>query len=255
MEIRFFLTVLGISLLTVLFLKSRHAEKVRNFFSSVFFKIEEIQAHRGLWVATLVSIMLLRDYVENFSVPFLNIYDVLMRAEYFLFWIPISLSLMVLASVVTKEKISITSKIVVFLWPIILLPPIIDYVASRGHGIVMTYIFENFSFQYFTFMDISNIGGPATLGIKTEAIFACVVSLFYVFHKTGSTWKATVTPLAVYSGIFFFMSTPALAEKFWKFLVSDSQISFNVTQIVFHILLILIFLVLWGTIYKRQKNA
>ena len=254
MEVLFLLIMLGGPLLLGLFLKTRVGVRIGNFFDSVFQRAEGVQAHAGLWIITLLSIMLLRDYIENFSVPFLNIYDVSTRLEYFLFWVPIALSLMVLAVMVTGEKISKVSKVVVFLWPITLLPPIIDFLISGGNGITMTYILNNFDFQYFTFMDITNIGQPATIGIKIEVILASLIGLFYVFSKTRSVFKTAITPLAVYSGIFFFMSTPVIASRFWKFLVSDTQISFNVTQIVFHLLLILIFVVFWGLIYRKQKN-
>ncbi|MBU1051146.1 MAG: UbiA family prenyltransferase, partial [Nanoarchaeota archaeon] len=252
--ILFVLLFIVLSVMLVLILGAKPLGKFVQFLKRKVRNIENIKIHWSLWLVSIFSIMFIRDFIENYMVWSDFVYPVFMRIEYFLFWVPIFISLTLFLTILTKENISKVAKNVIFFWWITLLPPIIDFILSTGKGLNMTYILpgiHNVSYQFFSFMDILHIGGPATIGIKVEIILACFFSMLYVLMKTKSKIKAVLTPLIVYSLIFFFFITPA----FIPLLGLDIQ-DVYISMIPIHGILILMSLFFWFIFYclERRKH-
>ncbi|RJQ18119.1 hypothetical protein C4573_00150 [Candidatus Woesearchaeota archaeon] len=247
-EFLFFSLILGIPLLVTLLFKQ--TKKVMLWCAERIAAIEKIKASLFLWVVSLFSIMLLRDYLENFMQPLLPVYPPFQRIEYFLFWIPIFLTLCIFIALLSKERLLKVAKAVTFLWAITLLPPIIDFIISAGKGISMAYISGQFHFQYFSFMNLFSLQGPATIGIKIEILLACMFSILYVFVKTKSIWKAAIAPLIVYSTIFFYFITPRFIPLLRRLGI---MLPFDGSMIIIHGLLVSLLVLLWIFLLKKEK--
>ena len=249
----FLAAMLAIPFCVGLLLRVSSLQRLRVLLRRVIAAGEAVEAYWLLWIFGILSFMLMRDYLENFSVGLEQIYNPLTRIEYALFWVPIPLAMSLLLFLLSGERLSRTSRLIVLFWPVTLLPPIVDFIASRGKGIATDYIFNDLSREYLGFMNISSIAGPATLGIKLEILVVCALLFIYVLLKSRSLLRAALTPLFGYSLIFFFFVTPKLVSLLTgrKLFVGH----FNLYMILTHLALFVAFGMVWLVVYYRQEGS
>lgn len=208
------------------------------------------------WIVTFACLVFLRTaFIETF-IYYGDSYKIYLFGGIFihypLFFLVVVLSLMISLHLLTKEEIIKISKIIVFFSPIVLLPPIVDLIISRGKPISVNYI-QNGSpgflmKELLTYMN--NLRGIVSLGLKIEIFIVCLLVSIYVWLKTKNYFKTAIAPFLVYFIIFFYGSLPAIIKILFPsihFQYSDRDMS-----IVFLFLAIIQFPI-WFYFYNKNK--
>ncbi len=194
------------------------------------------------WLAAFLGVVYLRFFFETFSSPsaaFPAAPDALTIAHYFLFFLGVFLSLVLVIRIFTQDIQRIT-KALLFGFPIIWAPPIIDLLISGGKGRMMAYIFSSGQGLWFDFLSWGGSGplGGITPGIRAE-MYAIVFGVgFYVFIK-NSGWqriaKGILSGIAAYLVLLFWLSTPSIVALLVDFFgkLPFSSDAFSVALSVF----------------------
>lgn len=163
------------------------------------------------WFLLFYGIVLARNLLESY----LEKPHKLMALENLLFnypvwfaalYLSIALSVSVLAG---KKPLEVLKKVIIFS-PIILIVPIIDFIASSGQGYLLKYLIGNTEFlarNYFGLVGF--LEGNATIGQLTGGILALTAALFYVYEKTKSLVRVLGCFIVFYSTVFFYASFPS----------------------------------------------
>jgi 4-hydroxybenzoate polyprenyltransferase len=176
-------------------------------------KLENTEMSFGAWLAAFVGVVVIRFFFETFSSPtaaFPAAPDTLTMVHYFLFFIGAFISCSLVVAIFVPDIGRIT-KLLIFLAPILWLPPIVDMVRSGGTGYMMSYIFAG---GISLWRDFLSFGGPSpfggvTLGIKVELAIIVVGLAGYVFLKSRSFLKAVATAVISYGLVFFWLAIPS----------------------------------------------
>jgi 4-hydroxybenzoate polyprenyltransferase len=176
-------------------------------------KVEALPISFGEWSAAFLGIIFIRFFLENISSPtpsFPAVPDTLTLVHYGVFYLAAILLFALVLRVFIKDILLVT-KVLLFIFPIIWLPPIVDFIISRGAGSGMAYIFTASSGLLASFF---TLGGPyvlggITLGIKIELICILVGIFGYVFIKTKQVGRAIFAAMLMYCAIFFLLALPS----------------------------------------------
>jgi 4-hydroxybenzoate polyprenyltransferase len=166
------------------------------------------------WATAFVGVVSIRFFFEMLSSPspaFPAAPDVSTMIHYLLFFIGAFVSCALIVNVFVPNIGRIT-KIILFISPVLWLPPIIDLICSGGGGYAMAYIFTGGSSllrDLLTFNGSSPFGGM-TPGIKTELASIVIGVACYVFIKTKNIIKTILAALFCYCLVFFWMAIPSI---------------------------------------------
>jgi 4-hydroxybenzoate polyprenyltransferase len=235
-------------------------------------RLENIQLSFSQWFATLMSIILMRNFLETFS-DFDNYWRVL-NFQRFIVHYPISfISLLciivIILHLMSKERIERITTITILFSLIIWSVPVLDLILSRGKGFNISYLNGDFGFlmgKFITFFG-SYSGKGASYGMRIEIGIVLFLTFLYVYLKTGKIIRSIATPFIIYICIFTLLSLPSLTIIFFKelnspeaasrFLESEMILnhfySFDLKISLIFSILISLELILWMYLYDKNK--
>lgn len=177
-------------------------------FQKIINSIENSPISFRLWLAAFSGIIVLRLLVENWLENFRNRSGLFLFYEFthtFLFFL---ISYILFAALVNKIlKVEIKKAVNVLLWGflIIVTPPIIDFIISKGRGFWSFYKFDSLAGlakRFFTFFgDKPEIG--ITYGVRIEVALAIVFLFIYSLIKSKDIIKSL--SLSFFSYLIFFV--------------------------------------------------
>jgi 4-hydroxybenzoate polyprenyltransferase len=190
-------------------------------------KIENSKDGLLAFSLTFFFVMFLRNFLEHFSNGSTFRLDNILHFN--LSFLYLSAQITVILVFFLKEDPKKVSKVVLVFFSIILLPPIVDLIWSKGQGLTMTYyvpdIHKDILNKYLTFWGDYE-GSGATIGIKIEVLIGMFSVLTYSLLKKASLLKSFFISLLVYSAIFIFGMTPFV----WKFFLSLFSLSYKIND-------------------------
>jgi len=168
----------------------------------------------GQWLLAISCIVAGRYFLETLSDP---TYSGIIGSNpaflvhYFLFFISISLGLMLILALFMPLWKKHVPVLMLFLLPISFLAPVIDWIVSGGRGIVMSYIFVTpaelgRSFLGILFRPI--LASGITIGMRVEvAVFIICIALI-VYAVRRDVRSAVLAALAAYAVTFVYAIVP-----------------------------------------------
>jgi tetratricopeptide (TPR) repeat protein len=190
----------------------------------------------GQWLLMLAAIIVLRHFLEQLSGHQKTLYFLSYFIHYPLAYIAPLLSLSVVLSALSRERIERVTKLMLFAWVLTLVPPLIDILVSRGgqERELIGYLIPTSGTLMGAFLNLFNPAYQqfqgATAGIRIEAAAGCLLGALYVQLKTRSLWRAVATFAAVYVTMFFFFALPVIAVAVSRAFGANIE---NVYQLLF----------------------
>ncbi|MFC1632607.1 UbiA family prenyltransferase [Patescibacteria group bacterium] len=193
--------------------------KQRNKLDWLRAAIKFVEKPRGglvFFVLSLVALSALRIFLEQFSslgrtfVPFLGaiIHPTLLYAV-------IILVVSAIVALITREKIRRITSATLLAWSVVLIVPIVDFIASKGVGNYRTaYLFEGWPTLWRDFLSFFSFGTEVnfgiTLGMRVQIGLFLLLALLYLAIKTKNWWKTIGGTVLLYVVTFFFAALPSL---------------------------------------------
>jgi len=250
--------------------------KTEQFLLRIIEKIENQKITLNNWLIGFLSIVFLRLLLESFSskMNFFQKYSSIIHATgFFFFWI---LVIVLLLYIFTKEKIEKISKLALFAFLIILLPPIVDLIVTGGKGgIRMHYIdlinqpknvldflklfgkFIFYGYQGIFFVgkhpDYLNIESLTNnYGIRIQANLIILGIIWYIFLKTKNSFKALLSFLLFH---FIFLAQNIPSFYFYNFRSSYLNPSFDHHCVFFswYFICICFLSLIWFFVYNKNQ--
>lgn len=181
-------------------------KKIRNFLG----QLEDRPVAFGLWLSTALAIIFLRDALETIATdrafPFIHPFH-LVHVPVFFF--SVLVTFIVVLHFFSKVDIIKVSRLCLFFFPIILLPPCLDLLFP-GHPAPYAYIEEHVWQNFIHFFDPSfeMIALPAS--VRIEVALIVLGSCAYIFLNRKSLFWSLAGGLAVYCAVFSFVAIPGL---------------------------------------------
>ena len=248
---------------------------------SIIEKMEGQKITAGAWLFTFFAIFFLRIFLETLSSG-LDYFDSSKDLTGFVFFhLPAffllgALFFILVLHFLTKEKIEKITKVALFAFIIILLPPIIDLIVTGGRGgILMQYApllavpggIANFFHWFFEFFlydcqgllffgkapeyatpEIFNIN----YGVRIQLGLIFLGFIWYVFLKTKSILRVFLGLVILYLTTFVFYYFPL---RLYSASASSLNPSFNHQYIIaaLYIIAVCLSALIWFFIYNREK--
>lgn len=193
---------------------------------------EDTKIPFGYYLLTFVAYVTLRNFLEIFSDRTeIAIISFEGHLHYFLFYLCLALTMALLFSVGTGEKIAKTVRLVAGSFFFIFLAPLIDLLLSGGQGFDMAYLLpgthSNLLLRYLTFAGPFEEKG-ITIGLKLEVAVLVVASFLYFRAKRVSILKSIFFSWIVYTVIFGYAIVPfvikGILDLFGLFNYFDSML-------------------------------
>ncbi len=191
----------------------KHLIKIAEKYSAF---AEDLKVPFGYYILTFLAFVALRNFLEIFSDrPQATWISLETHFHFYLFYTCTALTMILLFSVATGEKISKLARLVLFSSFFILLAPILDLITSGGQGHNMTYLAPHahgdLLLRYLTF------GGPfdeygITIGLRLEVAVLMTASFFYFKFKRVSTLKSLLFAWLIYTMIFTYAMVPFIIK-------------------------------------------
>jgi 4-hydroxybenzoate polyprenyltransferase len=183
----------------------RIVEKYRSF-------AENLKIPFGYYLLTFAAFVTLRNFLEIFSDSAkIAIISFEGHFHYFLFYLCLALTMTLLFSVSTGEKVAETARLVTVSFFFIFLAPLLDLLTSGGQGLNMAYLLpgthSNLMVRYLTFAGPFEEQG-ITIGLKLEVAVLVVASFLYFSAKQVSILKSIFFSWVVYTVIFGYAVVP-----------------------------------------------
>jgi Flp pilus assembly protein TadD len=198
--------------------------------------IEELPMGLGRWLLVLAAIIVLRHFLEQVAGQQKTLYFLSYFVHYPLAYIAPLLTLSVVLSWLSGERIERVTKLMLFAWLLTLLPPLIDiaFARTRETPELIGYLLPKGDRLWPAFVNLMN---PAyrefqgtTAGIRIEAALGCLLGAFYVHLKTRNVARAVGSLFVIYTTMFFFFALPPITVAVVRFLGGDVA---NVYQLLF----------------------
>jgi len=167
----------------------------------------------GLWIATALSIILIRDSIESLvsmhSFPPINAFHFLHVPVFFLTAL---LSIILLLHFFTKEKILKVSKICLVFFGVIILPVILDLIVSLATktNISYGYIDMNVKQSVLNFFNPFYKIPDVPYSLRTEILIICIFSFMYIYIKTKKILNSILGALLVFCACALYGVLPGL---------------------------------------------
>jgi len=251
--------------------------------------VEKAENHRvslETWLITFFCIIFLRNFLELFSTKtyYLSSKNYLFfffhsAASYFFIFLAIILILYFF----TKERIEKISRLAIWGALIILLPPIIDIIATGGEGAIIKYrpieqigsvwqgiklffgyiFYGPFGLLYQESKNFPLAQPEINYGIRIEVLLVLLSLIWYIFLKTKNILKTLGGLFFAYFAFFIFGSFPYwMALLFGALPQADSfhgatnlDPSFDWNKIVFflYFIFLIVFGLVWFYVYNKEK--
>lgn len=178
--------------------------------------VEDSNVPFGYYILTFLAFVTLRNFLEVFSDrSAVAIISFEVHFHFYLFYVCVALTMMLLFSAATGEKIARTARLILFSFYFILLAPILDLVISGGQGYDMTYLSPrahgDLLLRYLT--GGGSFGGCGiTIGLRIEVALLLIASYFYFKAKKMPTLKSLLFVLLMYTVIFIYAIVPFIVK-------------------------------------------
>ncbi|MCK4235253.1 UbiA family prenyltransferase [candidate division WOR-3 bacterium] len=227
-------------------------------------------------IFTFFTVIILRNFLEGIfeeahSITLLeDVYtSVLINFIHFLFfYLSFFLSLSIFLSCITREKFKNVLRVIAVFSPIILIPPIVDVIISKGLGLNLSYPKEAFDFLKLL------LTGPffrgriegITPGMRIEVIIATILVFLYVYGKRKKILKSILSIIIFHLLVVIIGSLPLIAsiiasKGFGAFyttgslLTSDTQKFGILYLLLFTILLLIVGFVFYPSFTKKISKS
>lgn len=182
-------------------------------FSNLIESLENLQTPFSYYVVTFVAIVVLRDFVEDFSahatpdVPAIFIH-------FFLSYTALSAALIVILQALTDVDVRRVSRVVMVSFALIWLAPVLDILIGGLNVFAPAYITESQHLltDYFTYFG-PLVKSGVTPGMRIEIGCAILLALGYTLLKTKSMGKGIVSVFLTYTIIFAYIAMPAILTR------------------------------------------
>ena len=191
-----------------------------NKFKNFITYCEEIKISFGLWIATALSIIFVRDFLEtvvvDHSFPFVHPFHLIHVP---LFFISVLLAIIVLLHFFSGTDIVKVSKVCLVFFVLIVFPPMIDFCISLTTGSEISYgyiqenVLENFIHALNPFFKIQAV--PAS--VRIEVAMVIILSFIYIFLKRKNIFLSLGGAILVFLTCFLYGALPAIFINLYLF--------------------------------------
>lgn len=193
-------------------------------------KIESTPMTFTAWIVSFMTLAGVRLFLESFSGNQKTLFEFLAVVIHGpLFWLALLFSSVIILRVATKKSIASLMRIALIGWTVILVPPIVDLIYSRGSGNqIVLYLFNapmDLVLRYLTFFG-PGLDKGATLGIRVMVALAIAGIGLYVGITTRKPWRSLVAAWVTYTAAFLFGSLPSVltAIRLWPLSVTTQLV-------------------------------
>lgn len=193
--------------------------------SKLIMRLEAFNIRIGQIIASLLAIIFIRNLLEN-SLEASN--SIVLHLSFYLLlcdyvhitisWACVFFSIVAIVSVVSRKGIYVTTKMVLFVFPVIIIVPLIDHFIFDPGNITYQNSFDTLIFSYFHLFNPNTSISYVTAGVRIEILFAIIGSAFYIYTSTSSIIRSIFGAICVYSTVFLYGYLPAI----YSFVFSDS---------------------------------
>ncbi|MBU4216573.1 UbiA family prenyltransferase [Candidatus Parcubacteria bacterium] len=202
---------------------------------------------------SFLFIILLRVFLESFADTD-NLFSREMHLHFVMFFPAIALSFIFLIRIITRESFKKIINIALHSFGLILLPPLIDLVVSRGAGLNMDYLIPgvdtNLIYRYF-FPVGKFFENGITPGLKVEAGIFLLLIFFYFILKTKSVLRSMMGLFFAYNIFFLFAATPFIVLPYCR-IYDCFVVMTNVLINYFSVFSILLLVILFF-LFEKEK--
>lgn len=227
---------------------------------------------------SLAAIIITRNVLEAFSGTGFTEQPGSYLLHYPLAYIAPLLALSCTLSILSKVPVIRVTRLMLYVWLLTLLPPLLDMLVSTGtesRGAQIGYLPVEQGEYWSTFINFFNPGmglKGATVGIRLEALIACLMSFLYVYVKSRNLLRSIVAPLIIFAVSFFFFTFPNIYLALVKLFDPDvkdftdlfltrgvlirtdtSKLSLIIAQV--DLILLAIVFVIWLGLYRGVKGV
>jgi 4-hydroxybenzoate polyprenyltransferase len=174
---------------------------------------------------SIISIVFVRTFLENFSSPYSSGYifpPEILFIHFIYFYFSIIFSVILLLYFFTKTNFPELFSLSIKISPIVLFPPLFDL--AMGEGWHIAYLFagpKELFIDFLTFFGpITKIG--TTPGMRIEVVFIIIASYLFIFYKTSSKFKSVIGAFSVYVLFFVYLTFPSFFMPFYEGVFSNS---------------------------------
>lgn len=194
-------------------------EKPRRLALRLIEAVETMPMSAARWCLFLAAIIVIRHFLEAISGQQTIFHVVAYLVHYPLGYIAPLIALVLVLSLMARERVGRVSKLMLLAWLLTLLPPLLDiFMRSTGKQQIIGYLLVEPSQLGTAFVNLLNpLYGEfpgATGGIRLEALVGCLAGAAYVWLKTKSLGRALLTLPVVYTTMFFFFTLPVELVRF-----------------------------------------
>ncbi len=183
-------------------------KKFWNYWKEFILSLENTEIPFSYFLLTFLFTVTMRNFLEVFSCGTSISSDFI---HYYLFYISLCLSMILLFYFATGEDIVKISRVILTGFFIIISPPILDIILTSGKGYILAYLLpglhHNIILKFFTFFGPFEDTGVSA-GIRIEVALVMIASFTYFIIKTGKILRSIFFVFLVYTLIFIYISIP-----------------------------------------------
>ncbi|KPK97596.1 MAG: hypothetical protein AMJ95_08190 [Omnitrophica WOR_2 bacterium SM23_72] len=200
--------------------------RFKNFIS----RLEAINIGFGLWIASVLGIILLRDCLESLvSLGAFPIPDLFHLLHVPIFFISLFLAIILLLHFFSGVEIIKVSRVGLMFFSIILMPVLLDFFISLAvkREVVYQYIMEDAGKNFLLFLNPFVRLSQITFSLRVEIACISLLSFIYIRLKRNRFWISLGGAFCVFALCVFYGSIPAVLTKltasFFRFLIFLSK--------------------------------
>lgn len=166
------------------------------------------------WILSVSGIICIRIFLEQYSnniAKHFVLIDLSTIVQYGVSFLTILLSCIAIIMFFTKRPLGEIFSLTLFVFPIILTPPIFDLLLSHGKGYGIHYIFlplKDLTYAFLTdFWSTTDHG--MTSGIRIEILFLITSSFALIYTYTKNILRSLMGSFFIYLSIFVLVSVPS----------------------------------------------
>lgn len=181
--------------------------------------LESIAITPTSWILGVSGILMARFFLEAFSSRTstgIIASDSSTLVHYYLFFIATILATMLFLWFAVPSWRKILPQFAAISYLIILLPPIIDFIVSKGGGFQMTYLFERPSEMLKSLLVFfgPNFSSGITVGMKIEFALILILAGILTYQTSRKILRTIISVMVLYLIIFIFVSLPGVISIF-----------------------------------------
>lgn len=182
----------------------------------IFLSMERTPLTLGSSLLAFLGIVIIRTFLEDITYRTTTTFfstEIQTIIHYALFYFVALLGLILILFVATKRNLLKVSAVGLLCFPVILTPPLIDFILFKGTaGNQITYILKDVSgllLNFFTFYQFQDLPGMSA-GIRLEFALIFIGVFLYIYTFTASVLRSVAGTAAAYVLLFVLFSLPSI---------------------------------------------